>query len=680
MRPQSVGLSEMVVRLAIALCWISLAATTGTNTLKAAESDNPFATDEERGPAPQPRTWNDRSGKFTIEATLLRIEDKNVVLRRSDEKEITVPLAKLSDADQKYLAEFKAGMNAARTGTKADDSADKGTFVTTDFSAATVLDLSGSRGWKYQPDAASTGDKLRSARVTLQKPAGFFDKPVQLLPLAAEQKMLVVFEVQPEHTRRHDSRIQTCNLQSGTVEANWQFGQDEVPLCISPDGRLILSRAEGSDREKYSEVRLYRREGNSATPISSWKPFQVPSADKQQDMEMKWAEFVDPQHLLTRSGGGRLVLWQVPEIKAVWACSLEWGSIPVLSAGRKYAAMLAKSKPFETAISIVNLAESSEAGHIDLTKDNPGGGALAIRDDGQRLAFWQDGRIRVWDLGSHELVRDFGLKTSSAGGPENLAWITSDLLLLRGMMVVDVERQIPVWTYSHREDVDGIRQGQLWKIEEGLSGGSKILSGAVAPPQSAQETIAKLKTEDFLVIHPGLEVAIDMQIDADSDEVAAIKKTLTDKLEKNGIKIVPESKNRFVVAIEPGKTVTIQYRSFGMPMFARSKEHEVATQVLSLSFQIDGESVWRYQAFSSPPHMLQLKSDEEVSDALARVMKEQENSFVKAKRYADIWIPAYFARVPGTKEETEKPKVRAARERDARLWGPHQAAEYAQRV
>ncbi|QDT12975.1 SHD1 domain-containing protein [Planctomycetes bacterium K23_9] len=54
------------------------------------------------------RTWNDQSGKFSIEATLIRQETGNVSLKRTDGTVITLPVSRLSDQDQSYLQERRS--------------------------------------------------------------------------------------------------------------------------------------------------------------------------------------------------------------------------------------------------------------------------------------------------------------------------------------------------------------------------------------------------------------------------------------------------------------------------------------------------------------------------------------------------------------------------------------------
>ncbi|WP_417746421.1 SHD1 domain-containing protein [Rosistilla oblonga] len=58
------------------------------------------------------RTWSDATGRFKIEANLLRVENGGAVLKRTDGREVTVPVTKLSAADQTYLKAWEAALNA----------------------------------------------------------------------------------------------------------------------------------------------------------------------------------------------------------------------------------------------------------------------------------------------------------------------------------------------------------------------------------------------------------------------------------------------------------------------------------------------------------------------------------------------------------------------------------------
>jgi thiol-disulfide isomerase/thioredoxin len=49
------------------------------------------------------RTWSDKTGKFSVSAELVKVEEGKAVLRRADGKEIKVPLEQLSETDQSFL-------------------------------------------------------------------------------------------------------------------------------------------------------------------------------------------------------------------------------------------------------------------------------------------------------------------------------------------------------------------------------------------------------------------------------------------------------------------------------------------------------------------------------------------------------------------------------------------------
>ncbi|WP_442507573.1 SHD1 domain-containing protein [Novipirellula sp. SH528] len=55
------------------------------------------------------RRWTDKTGKFSINAALLRKESDNVVLRKTDGSEVMIPINKLSEQDQKHIEQSEKG-------------------------------------------------------------------------------------------------------------------------------------------------------------------------------------------------------------------------------------------------------------------------------------------------------------------------------------------------------------------------------------------------------------------------------------------------------------------------------------------------------------------------------------------------------------------------------------------
>ena len=59
-------------------------------------------------PKPSLRTWTDRTGKYSIVATLVAMKDGIVQLRKEDGRISSLPLKKLSEADQQFVSEWMA--------------------------------------------------------------------------------------------------------------------------------------------------------------------------------------------------------------------------------------------------------------------------------------------------------------------------------------------------------------------------------------------------------------------------------------------------------------------------------------------------------------------------------------------------------------------------------------------
>jgi hypothetical protein len=55
------------------------------------------------------RTWVDSSGKHRVEAELVRVAGTNVLLRNSEGKQVTVPIARLSNDDRAFLRQQQSG-------------------------------------------------------------------------------------------------------------------------------------------------------------------------------------------------------------------------------------------------------------------------------------------------------------------------------------------------------------------------------------------------------------------------------------------------------------------------------------------------------------------------------------------------------------------------------------------
>ncbi len=346
-----------------------------------------------------------------------------------------------------------------------------------------------------------------------------------------------------------------------------------------------------------------------ATADDPDRPSLGPKAD------VAWADFVDSQHLMTLGVNGDLGVWSMPEIKPVYYMppgNIVAGQVqqPAMSPGNGYCAV-----PTENGVALLRSKDGVQVGYLPTDMDELQFYRLAWSGDGTRLALFETGRVRTWDLTTREMTRDFPVASGLV--LRNCGWVGNTHVVVNGRILVDVERRIPVAVLSGVFDSDvQLLDGVLWTLS-GLGRGPATIKGKAALPKNFKDPAKGQTAEQLLLIRPGDEVAVDLppstSPDGSDPHTAVIR-----QLEKNGMKIVPDSKIRLVGTLNMADTGPI----------------------MALSFTVDGETVWSHTARIGPPGRVQVKNGESVGQAISSEQNPNGNDPVR------VWIPARVARVP----------------------------------
>jgi hypothetical protein len=199
-------------------------------------------------------------------------------------------------------------------------------------------------------------------------------------------------------------------------------------------------------------------------------------------------------------------------------------------------------------------------------------------------------------------------------------------VLVGGSDVIHLPSQMTVWTYNHRAESVVPLAGRIWYV----FGGQGIEPMALLPFQLPHPGVKPVKEGD-LVLKPGDEVSIeleltfDMQETAGSENVSArdqLKKALADA----GFNVVDESNKRLVGRTAPGETKEINYRMFGAP-FGQTEKTSYTQRVFELELIVNGENVWQRRRVVEAPHIIHLKENETVDQAIDRYMTADTGFF-----------------------------------------------------
>ncbi|MFN0053228.1 MAG: SHD1 domain-containing protein [Planctomycetales bacterium] len=608
------------------------------------------------------RTWSDRSGKFSVKAKFISLADDQVTLQREDGRKVTLAIDKLKEEDQKVarqLAEeadenpFEPKEENPFEATDSDgDSGDAGNeeisggddaelVSEVQWGSAEPLTVSEPDGWSLAPDAAPVLDKpllskplmLFSALKGKGKGAelGFFDGVDSVLFDRAHGAACVV-TIDGQPGQEVAVRVQRADLIDGKAGAPQRLSAPLKPTDVSPSGRRILARSDFHVRrgqEKPPELSVWEFSDQGLRRRRGWNPVDPDNFHKS---EPGYAKFIDDDHVVTVSFPSRMVIWDVPKARPKFKLELATGGVPALSANRKYLAV-----PVQSGIYLINPLTGKTLGKLP---GDPGTiSAISFNPQGTQLAALSVQRLQVWNLDKGDLYRD--IYFSSGMHATELDWMSEGYLLLGGQNLVDLERRIVLWHYSH-DAVAGLGKaygemgGALWFALTSPDRKERGLFRAALPHDEAKKVATGLDPDQLLALKPGAEVSLNIAAQGTPAEQQKIVQDLTAQLKDLGIGVVPQSRLVLYATTETGKTSEIEYRSFGR--FSGGEKANVTEQISKLRLFEDNKVLWETVSVSGAPHMLQMKEGQSVQDALAPYQRPNLGFFSNVK------LPQYVAR------------------------------------
>jgi hypothetical protein len=189
--------------------------------------------------------------------------------------------------------------------------------------------------WLVQPDGpAAPGSSLRrpiSVQVQANEAVGvLFSGP------EGHQVALVTIPggTNPFDPNQNDGkprRLIRFDSQTGRAVGRTELTPLSDPLALSSDGARVLV-LDNRDRRRLD---VYACEGSAQ--VAGWRPYAQEASDD--DKAVVWADFLTPDRVLTANRGGQLVLWSLPDCKAVYVAEAACEAAPLLSPGRKLLAV-----------------------------------------------------------------------------------------------------------------------------------------------------------------------------------------------------------------------------------------------------------------------------------------------------------------------------------------------------
>lgn len=572
------------------------------------------------------RTWSDRSGKFRVTAQLDRITEGGVVLVKPDGKRVEVPLEKLSEEDQQYVRDLKEPM-----GNPFEAPSTKATA--SNWQELSVVRPQSFSSWTFIPrviDPHPAPNSASQATVGVQlgeipNSERFFEAVSGIYP-AEDGSRALVCRKQGKVRQDRQEFIELIDLGKSDSGGLIPLPENTAILDALPAAGLVMYRPDLFGFGKKMLLTIARIDGKDLKPFVQWEPYVHEEWEPNRDIDQAW--FLGPDRVMTINHQGKaLTVWEVAAAKALF-------SIPVRSSINLKSSLSRDRK-------LLSIVLNDEIAIIDLDAGRhvatlPTGEerilSVKLRDDNRRLAALSDQGITLWDLETgNKLHVVFHSILDSA---REVEWC-GEFLMVGNRHLFDVDRRVLLWEYRSAtgSTTDAkLSGGRLWVVTNEPERPSTLVSVAV-PHAEAVSQAKKLPTfEEMLVVKPGAEIAIEIDIDPNIASGEEVRRSLKTALESAGYRVVEGAQLVVRAVCKRQEQQTIRINVDGrFPVRDEDIVERTITPCASyLEMTLAGELLWKKGYIARPGMIIFVKQDETLDQALERLTTPNTTLFASA--------------------------------------------------
>lgn len=616
------------------------------------------------------RVWTDSSGKYKITATLEAQEGDKVKLRTDKGKLIAMPIAQLSDDDQKYLK----ALNGEAPEEEAEDVAEpqeesvpededdffaiKGktiqkegvawkVYVGSFDKVKKVNAVSSARAWKVEPKKKN-GPTANVHAVGCDMFAS--DVPLQAL-YAKDSTFYVHYASHSGNSDEKDRRLARCDAATGShAVAKLAFGSVRL-LDVSRSGKLALFLIMPKT-EKYSGQGAFLaitdvgsfKNGETIEPLAVFCPYYKPT--KSQVMpdsfdNVETAFFVDADHVFTKCMTAA-TLWNIKTCRAEYLITCE-GETLAVDPTHKYFIL---ANP--NGLAFYDVLTGAPLGYVPL----PNGGSnvrlfqssFAFSPDGKKLAILRNFYVDVVDLTTGKAGSRFWAPSGWLSGTGGISWASDSSHILNGIYCYDVSTGIPIALYNGLPENPALRVSigdYVWAVCQG------ILTPLKLPHAEALAAVKGKTAPELFDLYPGAEVSIKCEFNGllnESQAIDLVKKELSNV----GLKYASDAKTTILLtAKDTGKMSKTPVNGVVREQISEFTSFDRTTRIdivdlkvfeQTFSIQKDGKDFLSDGILTTGPSEFKRESGESLEQAALR------NNAPDLEYYSSIIIPPYASK------------------------------------
>jgi WD40 repeat protein len=572
------------------------------------------------------RTWSDASGKHKIKAKLEAVEDGKAILLRDTGKKMTIDVAKLSKADQDYIAEHASDSPFQDAEETPFESAEQESRPAAGGSRTVKVNWSFSRDLSLLPSesewkvdvAAEVPANFPAKAVALPAKTDFFEGLNGMAVSRNGKSAVVGYGLnRPGRNDKASVRLVLCNLQDGRVFASASVEGEMLPLALADDGKRILMRRNEFGHGKGDRLEIWTIKGKSVARSLVWTPFTDswgPSND------VSWAEFLDGDKLALCSSGGKLAIWDLANGQPICHFQTCSGAKPALSADRKWIAFAN-----EDTLGLLDVQKQEVVASV-ATPRKLTSPSLAFSPSGKRIGCTAHDRILVWNSSTGELEKDFQLTGLHLDG--RIVFPDEGFLLVGDDYLIELDNQLKLWHYEGAEKSLAFGGSVLFAVPGDQKSGGALMAAKVPHAEALTMLKKALAQSDLFAFRKGMPVKLDVAGISDPTEQNNVRESLTKKLADMNCTVEQDGKVEVVAYVEGPNSRTIEYWHAGT--------FQVQEYLTKLKFVYQGKAIWETQN-SNIPGGMSLKEGENVATKLQEASQKPNYKF-----YEWVTLPEFL--------------------------------------
>lgn len=625
--------------------------------------------------AHESRTWTDSSGRFEVEAILVKVDGDQVSLKKSDGKFLSLKKSQLSEKDRDYLkqvAEDQANPFAGGTDEPEDVKEEKarptsgrrepirrepqrpvfphrgpdrsqgkpsfgepgGNAFESDplpvgLNSAATGGGSAETSWDCKPDPASeikSDLKPKSIAFRLgELPFAVHAREGGLAVYGDGKEVRALYVANVDMENREGDSVSVVffsDLATGKT-SSVHFKRKVELLDVSPDGSKALFRESawgfGSQMGTMNFVHVVKVGENDLQALTAYEPFADDSqSDKMHnwDIDVKSGRWIDEELVLFTSSK-RVVVMNINSGKAVW--QMEMFGLPEVSfsAGNKYCLVSNLSGTV-----LLESATGVPVGKLDGSRARSGR-SFAFSPDGTQIAAYGNDDVLLWDATTGKAEEPFYIGTASG----KVRWLDNRFLLVGGQLI-DEESREPIWQYNGlTRSATYFYGGYFWFLD-GMRADKQLL-GVKLPHNKALLASQASDTQRFC-IRPGMQVALRLDGSVQNGRTEIIE-SMKKILEGNELEIKEEAPVVVLLNVKQEKEETSSYTAGRFPTISRGKGTEVKYRPCKFSVEVrrDGKTVWSTSRTTSSPDSISLDEiqNKSLQDVIDKAMEKANEGY-----------------------------------------------------